>query len=1399
MAIWGVAFRHIGMIVFLLLAWQAGWAQGSSHSPSSHCHLTDGAFTTCPDGSQEWSDVPVISFRDTNSFLYADQARLNTASASAAPDTLMLLYDECSRTTPLGRNEYALVNFKSVESDSGLERLRNYEVHIFSDGTLVFLEDGILQAPGRSQSIDGQKGKVGFGVSPNCAFNHVIAEFQIELDSAGGHGYSPDPSFWGGFVPPAPTPTPTPTPNTFNVQVTLPGPGTGSVTLGPPNTTCSSGTAPITICPIQAYSSGTFITLTAIPSPGSRFVAWGGDCSTFTSSTCAITVDTAKSVNAVFFPDCLTSGTSPTLQGSVSPAFLLKAFPGLPQGFAQFVLLDFQGQFDPVPASSPSFCSAQAEPAERPGFLRIDFLSSTDAQIVKTSLAPRLDFFKNSDVPTGIRSCPLGLIFTDNNCFLGALPSDTSDIVVRWQTQHWIFAPFGSLLLAKEFGPKTFWLSVSGHVAQNSDLSSTIQDVERQFEDYLGAALQLTNSLIADLLIVEPADQFFLTDPNGLRTGQTNTGEIFTEIPSSEYIQTPSANVVVVLGPATGSYSLKLFDTPGSSFAATTLVSNFSQGISSAAISRTIFSGLTGTNGEATLAFQVTIPDVPPRPEPDWTNTLVPGTLPSGRGFHGASAVYDPASNRMILFAGRTSNGANQNDVWVLTNANGQGGTPQWINLIPPNSPGAPPVRSGHSAVYDAANNRMIIFGGCEGACFPTANDVWVLTNANGLGGLPQWLQLSPTDLVPSPRVRHTAVYDPASNSMIIFAGQTGGGFGCDTFSDVWVLSNANGLGGPPVWSDLDIQGEPPAGQYSATAVYDAQTNQMTVLGGSGFVNGICRQTGAVWTLSNANGRGGVPVWRNLVPEGANGSPEPRAFHTAVYDDTTNTMTIFGGAGNTIGTLGDTWVLSNANGQDGNSVWTQLPTGNGPEPRNSHVAVLDTATSRMIIFGGDSAAGPFVNDTWVLPDSNGIGFRLGSRGLITDSDGDGVPDDVDNCPSVSNPDQKDSNLDGVGDACETPAFQRNTAAFIQANLDGTTTVEATPLTVGQEPSLADQLARIVIFRVSNGLSASASQLTTNLVNSLVEAGSVPPLQANQLASDVGQKIAALTDTIPPNTVANSSPAPNPAGWNNTNVTVTLTATDNAGGSGVKLISLRATGAQPSPGAAIPGSLASLVVTNEGITSLNFFATDIAGNIEPAHTLPIRIDKTPPSITGAHTPSANANGWNNTDVAVSFACSDALSGPAPGSPPAATVLASEGANQQVSGTCFDVAGNTASATVSGINIDKTPPVLSGLPAASCTLWPPDRKFVTVATISAADPLSGLAALNVTGTSSEPMDPTNPDIIISGTGTGPRTVQLRADRLGTGSGRVYTINTVATDAAGNTVSATSTCNVPHDQGH
>lgn len=62
---------------------------------------------------------------------------------------------------------------------------------------------------------------------------------------------------------------------------------------------------------------------------------------------------------------------------------------------------------------------------------------------------------------------------------------------------------------------------------------------------------------------------------------------------------------------------------------------------------------------------------------------------------------------------------------------------------------------------YDSANNRLIVFLP-EGSS--AASQVWVLTNANGLGGKPTWTQLQPTGTAPPKRGLSTAVYDAPAN-----------------------------------------------------------------------------------------------------------------------------------------------------------------------------------------------------------------------------------------------------------------------------------------------------------------------------------------------------------------------------------------------------------------------------------------------------------------------------------------------------------------------------------------------------------------------------------------------------------------------------------------------------------
>ena len=60
----------------------------------------------------------------------------------------------------------------------------------------------------------------------------------------------------------------------------------------------------------------------------------------------------------------------------------------------------------------------------------------------------------------------------------------------------------------------------------------------------------------------------------------------------------------------------------------------------------------------------------------------------------------------------------------------------------------------------------------------------------------------------------------------------------------------------------------------------------------------------------------------------------------------------------------------------------------------------------------------------------------------SDGDGDGVPDDEDNCPDVANPDQADCDNDGIGDACEPDCDADGIPDDCEAGLSGT--LVATP-------------------------------------------------------------------------------------------------------------------------------------------------------------------------------------------------------------------------------------------------------------------------------------------------------------------------------------------------------------------
>jgi hypothetical protein len=191
----------------------------------------------------------------------------------------------------------------------------------------------------------------------------------------------------------------------------------------------------------------------------------------------------------------------------------------------------------------------------------------------------------------------------------------------------------------------------------------------------------------------------------------------------------------------------------------------------------------------------------------------------------------------------------------------------------------------------------------------------------------------------------------------------------------------------------------------------------------------------------------------------------------------------------------------------------------------------------------------------------------------------------------------------------------------------------------------------------------------------------------------------VVDATPPTTVATATPAANAAGWNNTNVSVSLDATDNAGGSGVKEITYSASGAQTIASTTVTASSVSGInITAEGETTLSFFAKDNAGNVESTKTKTIKIDKTAPSVAyTSASPAPNGAGWSNTDVVATFTATDTVSGFDTGSTKTGTSTTSGEGPVTVGSPAFtDLAGNGAAAgaaTSAAFKIDKTKPVIT----------------------------------------------------------------------------------------------------------
>jgi hypothetical protein len=347
-------------------------------------------------------------------------------------------------------------------------------------------------------------------------------------------------------------------------------------------------------------------------------------------------------------------------------------------------------------------------------------------------------------------------------------------------------------------------------------------------------------------------------------------------------------------------------------------------------------------------------------PQRAWIAPTVVNGAPSARTEH--TAIYDALYQRMIVFGGADGSPF-QNDVWQLDLS--AAGSVTWTPLFPTvNLPAtAPPSpRWQHSAIYDSAYQRMIVFGGNDGA---ESGEVWALSLPDPGGATaPAWTLLAPTVNLPATgppaaRSNHSAVYDAANDRMILF-----GGFdGTNALSDVWSLSLPDPSGPTPIpaWTPLSPTLTPPATQapvsQSHSAVYDDGNQRMIVFGG----NDGTTNSAQVWTLTLPGSGSGA--WTLLGPASP---PSARRDHAAIFDGANLRMTVHGGDDGS--PVGDVWVLKPAGGTS----WELFvpvvtpPATSPPSARSGHTAVFDAANGRMVIFGGDEGGLTLVDDVWLL-------------------------------------------------------------------------------------------------------------------------------------------------------------------------------------------------------------------------------------------------------------------------------------------------------------------------------------------------------------------------------------------------------------------------------------------------
>lgn len=315
-----------------------------------------------------------------------------------------------------------------------------------------------------------------------------------------------------------------------------------------------------------------------------------------------------------------------------------------------------------------------------------------------------------------------------------------------------------------------------------------------------------------------------------------------------------------------------------------------------------------------------------------WTQMLPPHQ-PAVRGWH--AMAFDAARQQGVLHGGYTG-GTELGDTWT------------WDGLDWTAQPQAAlPTRRWHAMAYDAARQRVVMYGGQSAGSYPTATYLWDGTN---------WTTVT-TTTHPGLRAKHAMAYDAARQRVVLY-----GGVGFAGSNNTWEWDGTAWLLQSPAQS-------PPERNEHAMA-YDAARQRTVLFGGQLGPAGNFAYVNDVWEWDGA-------TWHTTSP--AVQPPTPRYPTRAfAYDASRQRIVLFSGHNS----LADTWTW------DGQQ-WTQLAAAPAPLARQNHSLIYDETRQTLVLFGGSVPVQGQRNDTWITQlvasaTAFGSGCGTPALGLVPD-------------------------------------------------------------------------------------------------------------------------------------------------------------------------------------------------------------------------------------------------------------------------------------------------------------------------------------------------------------------------------------------------------------------------------